>query len=119
MEQIDRRSSVQKTAFWQRHYEAWKASGLKAAGYCVHHEISVGAFGYWKRKFSEVVKPVIVPVSLESRLQESLPRSVGNLPLYPLKVHVGGRFVVEVGVDFDPAVLEKLLRSLEHVSCTF
>jgi len=123
MGQIARRRSPQKREFWQGHCQAWKSSGLRLKEYCQQHELSISAFGYWRRKFGQKRKPVIVPVNLpvpfQAGLQETPHSLVGPAPLSPLMVHVGGRFVVELGGDFDPVVLEKLVVSLEHIACTF
>lgn len=123
MGQIARRRSPQKREFWQGHCQAWKSSGLCLKEYCLQHELSISAFGYWRRKFGQKIKPDIVPVNLpvsfQAGLHESPLSSVRPAPLSPVKVHVGGRFVVEFGGDFDPVVLEKLVVSLEHIACTF
>ena len=43
-------SDTAKTAFWQQHVDAWRASKLTQRGYATEHSLGVARFVYWKNK---------------------------------------------------------------------
>ena len=95
---------------WQAHVKALKQSGLSRAEYCRQHTLSYHALTYWYRKLSR-------PSSSEATLV-TVPfgRSMGQNPIQPdraaLKVILPGRLSVEVGDNFSPATLTRLLATL-------
>jgi len=96
---------------WQAHMAAQKQSGLSRAEYCRQHQLSYHTATYWSKKLSKpsTQKTTLVPVKLASSLQiNAVPerRSV-------LKVILPNKIAIEVGDDFSPAVLTKLLMTLE------
>ena len=111
-----RRSSPRKTAFWRKHVDTWRESGLSQAEYSRQAGVSVKGLGYWKRRFERERKaqempptPAIVAVQLP-QLQE--PAS----GIKPLFVHLQNGLRIEIPGDFTATVLEKLLRTLERVA---
>lgn len=107
-------SRSKNSSLWREHVEGWSASGLSQAEYCRRHGISLSSFYYWKRRFDRRPPSVgerrIVPISF-SGSSLSLP-SAAN----PLIVHVGSGFRIEIGGDFCPGILEKLIVALERLS---
>ena len=104
------RSKEEKRRYWQEHIESWRQSGLGQAEYCRRNSLLIKSFGYWKRRtggssrgqlnFFPLVlsNPVVTPghASLQLILQEK-------------------RFTIEVEEDFSPAILKKLILSLEEL----
>lgn len=41
----------EKRAFWRRHVEAWRASGMSQAAYCRRHDLKGFQLHYWKTRF--------------------------------------------------------------------
>lgn len=109
-----RRCSPQKAAFWRRHVDAWRESGLSQAEYSRRHGVSVKALWYWKRRFEKEQNPsAAAPVIVAVQPSQLPPREKAYAPLM-LYLQSGLR--VEVCGDFDPAVLAKLVRTVERFS---
>ncbi len=90
---------------WQAHVRALQRSGLSRAEYCRHHDLSYRALGYWQRKLSRPRGPTLVPVAIGDR-----PGASGRAAL---RIVLPGRLAVEVGDNFSPATLTRLLATLE------
>lgn len=43
--------------FWARHLHRWNQSGLSQAQYCRQQQLSVAAFGWWKRRLVAAPTP--------------------------------------------------------------
>jgi len=43
--------------FWARHLHRWNQSGLSQAQYCRQQQLSVAAFGWWKRRLATASTP--------------------------------------------------------------
>jgi hypothetical protein len=43
-------NKADKTAFWQRHIEAWTQSGLTQRIYCEQHHLKLANFSYWRKR---------------------------------------------------------------------
>jgi hypothetical protein len=39
--------SIENEAFWQRHHELLKSSGMKRSDYCHQNNLNYDRFGYW------------------------------------------------------------------------
>ena len=109
-----RQSSPKKTAYWSDHVEAWRESGLSQTEYSRREGISIKSLGYWKRRFEressvETLSPTIVSVPMP-------PSPESQVPPRPIILHTHGGARLEVGGDFHPEVLEKILRVLERLS---
>lgn len=97
--------------YWQKHVASWHASNLSQVEYCRLNNLPINKFGYWKRRESKgasarlrffplvptATVPIAEPVSaLQLNLQEK-------------------RFSIEVGGDFSPMVLKRLIATLEQL----
>jgi len=104
-------SQPRKQRHWQAHVKAQQQSGLNRADYCRQHKLSYDAMTYWHHKFSrsDINTSTLVPVSLHSIEQHPVqpPNSV-------LKIILPGSISVEVGNNFSPATLTRLLTTLEE-----
>ena len=103
---------------WQAHIARWRQSGFGVSAYCRQHGLSRDAFVYRRRKF-DAEKPGQPATSALS----IVPIPCG--PLHPpsataaapaLRLIVAQRFLVEIAGDFSPAILEKLVASLERLA---
>lgn len=77
---------------WQRHLEAWRASGDTQVSYCLKHELSRHAFQYWKKnlegngsnRFVEVSRSSllgagsVVEILIDGRIQIRIPQGVSS-----------------------------------------
>ena len=96
---------------WQTHVKALFQSGLNRAEYCRQHKLSYHALTYWHRKLSKPSSRVttLVPVTLQ--------HNIGQTPEQgdqaTLKVILPGKMSVEVGDNFSPTTLTRLLTTLE------
>ncbi len=121
-----RASREAKAAFWRAHLRTWRVSGLSQAAYCRLHGLSLKSMNYRNRTLSldfpaeegdssttgnTKATPAItfVPVPLPRG-----PAGVGAFA--PLQVVLGERLRIRVDGDFDPALLMKLIRTLEALA---
>ncbi len=96
---------------WQAHVNAQEKSGLNRTEYCRQHELSYHAMTYWHKKLYQrsSKKSTLVPVPFHSITLPS--------PVQPdssaLKIILPGSLSVEVGDNFSPTTLVRLLATLE------
>lgn len=108
------KSSQRKESYWRRHITECSVSGLSQAEYCRRFGIGLSTFHYWKKRLGSQC-----PSGKERRIiavsfpEPSLPDSP---PPKPLMVHVGSGFRIEIGGDFCPEILEKVIATLERLS---
>lgn len=97
---------------WKAHVHALQQSGLNRAEYCRQHKLSYHALTYWQRKLS--TKPTskgttLVPVPFKAMMRHQ--------PIQPdqagLKVILSNKIAVEIGDNFSPSTLTRLLATLE------
>ena len=99
-----------KTDYWEQQVIAWEQSGKTQKEFCRQQEISVPAFGYWKRKLrpqrSEVVEfyPLTIPVSVSQQTSSGI-----SLVTSDTKFHI------ELKTDFVPSTLKTLLHTLAQI----
>jgi hypothetical protein len=105
------RTSTEEIERWRRHIESCKHSGLSQEAYCRQHGISKSTLGYWKRRFERDAAgggiPTVVPVPMHLISESGSAES--------LRLHIGERYRIDIREDFNPALLEKLLRTLERL----
>ncbi len=105
------RTSAEEIERWRRHIESCKHSGLSQEAYCRQHGISKSTLGYWKRRFERDAAygdiPTVVPVPMHFNPERG--------PCEPLQLHIGERYRIEIRENFNPALLKKLLRTLERL----
>jgi hypothetical protein len=96
---------------WQAHISAQRKSGLSRAAYCKEHNLSYHAATYWSRKLSQVEQKQtnLVPVRFSSDIAIKTYQTARS----GMKVILPNKIVIEVGDDFSPATLKKLLTALE------
>lgn len=119
-------SRESRAAFWRAHLHAWRGSGLSQAAYCRLHGLSLRAMRYRKRTLSLDVPAEHDGTTLASQPGKDpgvtfvpvlLPRSpAGVEAVVPLQVVLGKRIRIQVDGDFDPALLAKLVRTLEALA---
>lgn len=97
-----------KTNYWEQQVISWEQSGKTQKEFCGQQEISVSAFGYWKRKLrpqrSEVVEfyPLSIPVPGPQSSSSGI-----SLVTRDAKFHI------KLATDFVPRTLRALLHTLE------
>ncbi len=96
---------------WQAHVDAQKQSGLNRTEYCRQHKLSYHTLTYWHKKLYQPSskKTTLVPVPFHSITLPS--------PVQPdssaLKIILQGSLSVEVGDNFSPTTLVRLLATLD------
>ncbi len=98
---------------WQAHVAQQAKSGLNRTEYCRQHSLSYNALTYWCRKLSKPMRPherSLVPIIIPST-QMPEQQSVA------LKVLLPGQATIEIGDDFLPATLNKLLDIFKARQC--
>ena len=100
----------EKHRYWQGHISSWRESNLSQAEYCRRKSLSIKTFGYWKRKKSkpesESVKffPLVLQKPKEQPGTSSLELTLQDK-----------RFSIEIRDDFSPALLKRVIVSLEEL----
>jgi hypothetical protein len=116
---MKKNKKVHGQGYWEPHVLGWRQSGLSQSEYCRNHALSVHALRYWCLRIKQGEKPVLgkglqvfkLPMPFE---QPTASRGDSQADVTPLFVHIG-RHRVEVGSDFNPFVLHKLLLALEGI----
>ncbi len=106
--QNNRKSHNQR--HWRAHIKAQKQSGLNRAEYCRQHKLSYHAMAYWFGKLSSPSsKTTLVPVPLKNNIEQNTIQA----DRAALKINLPGRVAIEIGNNFSPATLTRLLDTLE------
>ena len=102
---------LDKKQYWQKHVASWRESNLSQVEYCRLHDLPIKNFGYWKRKESNAVssQPRFFPLVAASSGPIVARASVLQLNIQEK------RFSIEIGEDFSPMVLRRLIATLEHL----
>jgi len=100
-----RGAALKKAVFWREQIEGWRRSGLTQAEYCRRTDLAKSSFQYWRRRLraeeaASSEGPVVVPVSIKQLTSQKRPE--------PIFLHAGG-YRIELGGEFCPATLERLL----------
>ena len=99
---------------WKAHVGALKQSGLPRAEYCRQHKLSYHTLTYWQRKLSTTQvtskETTLVPIPFKAFINQ------GNVEpaRAALKIILPDKIAVEVGENFSPATLIRLLAVLER-----
>ena len=102
----------QKRTFWPEHITSWEKTEMSQAEYCRRYGLSSKSFTYWKKRQGQTkVNPVsFVPVPLAPAID------VGNkIGSASLCIVLDERYRVEVGDDFSPLTLQRLVHVLERM----
>lgn len=100
---------------WQVHVTEQVKSGLNRAEYCRQHSLSYHAMTYWCKKLSKPTRPPersLVPVTIRSSVKQTAEQQSTAL-----KILLPGQATIEIGDDFLPATLNKLLDTFKARQC--
>jgi len=102
----------QKRILWRRHITSWKKTDISQAEYCRRNGLSSRSFGYWKKRqdCAKVNSVSFIPVPLAQPIDVSA--KVGRAPFCIL---LDDRYRIEVGDDFSPLTLQRLMHTLERM----
>lgn len=107
-----------KVRFWKGQIERWSRDGRPLEAYCRDHGLPRGSMRYWKKRLEgEIVPegqassktPILVQVPITA--SGHFGADEGHAPLHVL----AGRHWIEVGDDFNPVLLTKLVLTLERI----
>lgn len=101
-----------KQKILQKHIWACEDSGLSQREYCRQHSLALSTFGYWRRKIkrSTTDKPRFYPLTIPT-VTSSPAESNSSIAFYLNEK----RFRIEVDENFSPALLKKLVVTLEQL----
>ncbi len=101
----------QKRSYWKQHIEIWRSSGMTQTAYCIQHELKVHQFVYWKKRFVQTDTGItFVPL----KISRSMP-SPAHKCSSPLRLIVDRDLQIEIGPDFDPHLLRRLITTLRSL----
>jgi hypothetical protein len=103
---------AQRRRYWQEHVERWHSSGMTQKDYCRKNRLKWSAFYYWRKRLQELSAPVsLVQVSLAAgRPGNDVHGSPGLVLL------IGTHYRVQIGDEFSPATLARLVHTLVQLS---
>jgi hypothetical protein len=106
------RSRKEKYNFWKKHIHKWQQSNLSQVEYCRNNNLSIKTFGYRKRQITGSSKEThsFIPVTIQAEPVRSFD------PESPLRLLLQNGLKIEVTGDFNPFILQKLIRTAEAVS---
>lgn len=101
----------EKQEFWQTHIEAWQQSSLSQAEYCRRNNLPIKSFGYRKRRIlgSSNQEQLFIPVTIQAEPVRAFETET------PLRLALQNGLKIEVAGDFNPGILQKLIRVAEAV----
>ena len=104
-------AAEKKVRYWQRHVEAFKASGLTRKAYSRQAQINIYKLDYWRKKLSGTdTTPEAIPVGQWIPLKISEDETAERAPHIDLWI---GRIRVEVKHGFDSRLLAEILRTVD------
>ena len=96
----------ERVQVWRERLESWSASGLNQKQWCLEHGVSLGQFGYWRKRLREACEAGVVQAKSGINAWCAV-QVVDQSPRRGLEIHVGSACIaVEPGFD------EGLLRSV-------
>ena len=105
-------ASTRRRDFWHSHVNAWRSSKLTQKEYCHQHKLNVSSLSCWKKKLSQksmgITKFVSVPLTPTVLPEKSITQS-------SLQMTVNKRFTIDIGDDFLPQTLRRLVHTLEDL----
>lgn len=102
---------LDKKHYWQKHVASWRESNLSQVEYCRLNDLPIKNFGYRKRKERNAVssQPRFFPLVAASSGPIAARASVLQLNIQEK------RFSIEIGEDFSPVTLRRLIATLEQL----
>jgi hypothetical protein len=102
---------AERQRYWQEHIERWRSSGMTQKDYCRKNGLKWSTFHYWRKRLQELSSPVsLIQVALSpgrgSRVGQDWPGLV---------LLIGDNYRVQVGDEFNPATLARLVQTLGHL----
>lgn len=112
--EIKKQTRSRKHRHWQAHVTQQEQSGISRAEYSRQHKLSYHALTYWCKKLSAPKERnmSLVPVTIRHDMQRVAPNHSE-----PLKILLPGVVTVEVGDNFNPLTLNKILDIMEARQC--
>ncbi len=95
----------EKRSRWKKHVRDWRKGGMTQAAYCRMHNLSAKSFYYWRKKYSDISPPTLVPVNFKIH-----PKRLSN----PLSLNIGSRYKIEIHQGFDSETLQQVLSVLNQ-----
>jgi len=93
---------------FEEHVRRWRSSGLTQAEYCRRNDLKWSTFNYWRKRLATsaaAVTLVQVPVGFNRN-------GSGYQPCQELTLVLGDRYKVEIGDNFNPSTLARLVDTL-------
>ncbi|MHC4215300.1 MAG: IS66 family insertion sequence element accessory protein TnpA [Planctomycetota bacterium] len=87
------------------HIRRWRDSRLTQAEYCRRNELKWSTFHYWRKRLQD--KPTAVTL-----VEVPVRKNLSCQPCHELTLILGDRYRVEIGDDFNPSTLAKLVDTL-------
>lgn len=102
---------IDKKQHWQKHVVSWRESNLSQVEYCRLNDLPIKNFGYWKRRESKAVSthPRFFPLVAAGPASVAVRASALQLNIQEK------RFNIEIGEDFSPVTLRRLIATLEQL----
>ena len=99
---------AERQRYWQDHIGRWRSSGMTQKDYCQKNGLKWSTFHYWRKRLQELCAPVsLIQVAIGSGQSSQTVRDWHGLVLL-----VGDRYKVQVGDEFNPATLARLVQTL-------
>ena len=92
---------------WQEHIKQWRSSGLTQKEYCRRNGFRWSTFHYWRKRLESseaAVTLVQLPVGFNG--------DGSAAPGYGLRLLLGDRYKIEIGDNFHPSTLARLVDTL-------
>ena len=99
---------AERRLYWQEHIERWRNSGMTQKDYCRQNGLKWSTFHYWKQRLREkssslnIVQVSLGPLGSNNSVQD----------WHGLVLLIGDRYKVQVGDEFNPAALARLVQTL-------
>lgn len=81
LENQSNQASIKDNAFWQKHHELMKASGLSRKIYCHEYGVNYDRFGYWIKKQKYQDESKLISVRLKSEIATTSQTTICTLEL--------------------------------------
>ncbi len=90
---------------FEEHMRRWRSSGLTQAEYCRRHELKWSTFHYWRKRLQNTATAVTL-------VQVPVSNNLSRQPGQELALILGDRYRVEIGDNFNPTTLARLVDTL-------
>jgi hypothetical protein len=92
---------------FEEHVRRWRSSGLTQAEYCRRNDLKWSTFNYWRKRLATSAAVTLVRVPIGFNRNGS-----GYQPCQELTLVLGDRYKVEIGDNFNPSTLARLVDTL-------